>query len=69
VKTQVLNWDGAGPFGTGGSVYSTTINTYNARDQVTISRQYQGADTSGIYHETTITYDGYGRLQTKRNFW
>jgi YD repeat-containing protein len=65
VKTEVLNWDGAGPFGTGGSVYSTTVNTYNARDQVTIARQYQGPESVGIYHETTMTYDGYGRLQTR----
>ena len=27
VKTEVLNWQG-------GSVYSTTVNTYNARDQL-----------------------------------
>jgi YD repeat-containing protein len=65
VKTEVLNWDGAGSFGTGGSVYSTTVNTYNARDQVTIARQYQGSEASGIYHEATISYDGYGRLKTK----
>jgi len=65
VKTEVLNWDGAGSFGTGGTVYSTTVNTYNARDQVTMSRQYQGAESSGIYHETTITYDVYGRRKTR----
>lgn len=65
VKTEVLNWDGGGSFGTGGSVYSTTVNTYNARDQVTVSRQYQGSETSGVYHETIVTYDGYGRLKTR----
>jgi YD repeat-containing protein len=34
-KTEVLNWDG--------SVYSTTANIYNARDQITKVNQYQGA--------------------------
>ena len=56
-KTEVLNWDS--------SVYSTTTNNYSARDQVTLVRQYQGADTSGVYQDTTMTYDGYGRLLTK----
>jgi len=56
-KTEVLNWDG--------SVYSTTSNTYNARDQVTLVRQYQGPDTSSVYQDTTATFDGYGRLQSK----
>ena len=60
-KTEVLNWDGAEPF----SVYSTTVNTYNARDQVTLTRQYQGPEGTPNYQDTTITYDGYGRLKTK----
>ncbi len=47
------------------SVYSTTANTYNARDQVMLVRQYQGADTSSVYQDTTMSYDGYGRLVTK----
>lgn len=42
-KTEVLNWDGPSLNGTGGSSYSTTINTYNARDQITRSRQLKGA--------------------------
>jgi YD repeat-containing protein len=58
VKTEVLNWQG-------GSVYSTTVNSYNARDQLTLVRQYQGAEGSGVYQDTTMTYDAYGRLQTK----
>ena len=58
VKTELLNWQG-------GSVYSATVNTYNARDQVTQVRQYAGADTSGTYQDTVMTYDGYGRLLTK----
>jgi YD repeat-containing protein len=56
-KVEVLNWNG--------SVYATTSNSYNARDQVTLVRQYQGADTSGTYQDTTMTYDGFGRLKTK----
>ena len=52
VKTEVLNWDGPGPFGAGGSVYSSVVNTFNARDQVTRTRQYQGA--SGVHQDTTM---------------
>ncbi|MGH9930827.1 MAG: hypothetical protein ACREA9_16575, partial [Pyrinomonadaceae bacterium] len=62
VKTETLNWDGTGPFGTGGSVYSTTVSTYNARDQVTLVRQYQGTEASSVYQDSTMNYDGYGRL-------
>jgi YD repeat-containing protein len=56
-KTEVLNWDG--------SVYSTTTSTFNALDQVTFGRRYQGTDQSGTYQEAVITYDGYGRVQSK----
>jgi YD repeat-containing protein len=55
-KTEALNWDG--------SVYSTTEETLNARDQVTLGRRYQETDGSGVYQETTVSYDGYGRLQS-----
>jgi YD repeat-containing protein len=58
IKTEVLNWQG-------GSVYSTVVNTYNASDQVTLVRQYQGAEGSGVYQDTVMSYDGYGRLKTK----
>lgn len=58
VKTELLNWQG-------GSVYSTTVNTYNVRDQVAQVRQYAGAEGSGAYQDTTMTYDGYGRLKTR----
>lgn len=58
VKTEILNWQG-------GSVYSATVNTYNARDQITQVRQYAGTDGSSTYQDTTMTYDGYGRLNTK----
>ncbi|MDX6610933.1 MAG: hypothetical protein QOD75_119 [Blastocatellia bacterium] len=57
-KTEVLNWQG-------GSVYATTVNTYNQRDQVTQVRQYAGAEGSGTYQDTTTSYDGFGRLWKK----
>jgi YD repeat-containing protein len=77
VKTEVLNWDGAGNSGTDGSVYSTTVNTYNARDQLTRVRQFDAAQgtvpsdpndfscPTGSCQQTTMTYDGYGRSKTK----
>ena len=54
----MLNWQG-------GSVYSATVNTYNVRDQVTQVRQYAGVEGSSTYQDTTMTYDGYGRLKTR----
>ncbi|HXT63141.1 MAG TPA: hypothetical protein VN696_08905 [Pyrinomonadaceae bacterium] len=56
-KTEVLNWDG--------SVYSTTTTSLNARDQATLTRQYAGTDQSATYQDTTLAFDGYGRLKTK----
>jgi hypothetical protein len=38
-KTEVLNWDGG--------IYTTTVNEYNARDQVRFVKQYQGEAVSG----------------------
>ena len=58
VKTELLNWQG-------GSVYSSTVTTYNLRDQVTQVCEYAGAEGSGTYQDTTMTYDGYGRLRTR----
>lgn len=57
-KSEVLNWDG--------TVYSTIINTYNARDQIINTKHYQGTDASGVYQESVMTYDGHGRLQTSK---
>ena len=57
-KTEVLNWNG--------TVYSTTTNAFNGRDQVTLVRQWTGAENGGgAYQDTTMSYDGYGRLKTK----
>ncbi|HEV2883902.1 MAG TPA: DUF4214 domain-containing protein, partial [Pyrinomonadaceae bacterium] len=63
-KEEILNWDGPGPYGTGGTVYSTVVNTYNARDQLTRSRQYDGPETSSSYQETLIDFDGFSRRRT-----
>jgi YD repeat-containing protein len=56
-KTQLFNWQD-------GSAYSTTVNTYNARDQVKLVQQFQGAEDNENHQDTTMTYDGYGRLKT-----
>ena len=62
-KTEVYNWDGT-------TVYSATVNTYNGRDQVTNTRQYAGAVGSGTYRDVTMTFDGHGRMATRRGrFW
>lgn len=65
-KVEVLNWDGTGPYGTGpgNSIYSTTVNTYNVRDQITSMKIYQGPE-GGAFQESTYTYDGYGRTKTR----
>ncbi len=57
-KTEVLNTDN--------SVYSAAVNTYNARDQVTLVRQWAGPENGGgVFQDTTQSYDGYGRLQSR----
>jgi YD repeat-containing protein len=63
VKTELLNKDASY------SIYSTTTNMYNARDQVVRARAYQGAapvpepESEGTTYQTaTSEYDGYGRL-------
>ena len=58
MKAETYNWQG-------GSVYSSVVNTYNARDQVTLVRQFQGTDSSSVYQDTVMSYDGHGRLQAK----
>ena len=58
VKNELFNWQG-------GSVYAATVTTYNALDQVTLSRAYAGAEGSGTFQNTTMSYDGYGRLKTR----
>ena len=58
MKTEVLNADL--------TTYSTTKNTYNARDQVTLIRQYQGSDNSTTNQDTAMTCDGHGGLSTRK---
>lgn len=59
LKVEVLNWDN--------NVYSTRTNTYNARDQITSVKQFQGPDSSGIYQEIEKLFDGYGRLVSRKD--
>lgn len=56
-KSEVFNSDS--------SVYATTGYLYNARDQVTRVRQYQGTDASSTYQDTLMSYDGHARLQSR----
>ena len=58
IRTEILTWEG-------GSVYSATVNTYNARDQVTDIKQYAGP-VGSTFQTTSMSYDGYGRLQAKQ---
>lgn len=58
VKKEYLTWES-------GSVFATTVYTYNARDQVTLARAYSGTESSGTYQDTNTTYDGYGRVATQ----
>lgn len=58
VKTEIYGWDGS-------TVYTTTVNTYNGRDQVTLSRQYAGTTSASTYQDTTTTFDGHGRMATQ----
>ena len=55
-KTEILNFNL--------TVYSTATNTYNVRDQITRVSSQQG--TSGTVQETQMTYDGYGRLESRK---
>ena len=65
VKTEILNWDGAGPNGTGGTVYSAVTFSYNARDQITLTRHFAGPTSSTTFQDTIWSYDGYGRPKSQ----
>jgi YD repeat-containing protein len=57
-KTENLNWDAG--------VYTTTVNTFNGRDQITNTRQYAGTDDpNNTYQDASVTYDGHGRIKTR----
>jgi YD repeat-containing protein len=51
------------PLDGNGTVYSTTTNTYNVRDQVTNVNVRD--DASGISQNTQMVYDGHGRLKER----
>jgi YD repeat-containing protein len=55
VKTQTFAWDGITP-------YQTNTTTYNVLDQATLVRQYDGDISSSTFQDSTMEYDGYGRL-------
>lgn len=63
-KIETLNPDG--------SVYHSIVNTLNARDQVTRTRDSAGAEPagdscpSGSCQETVIGYDGHGRVTSRK---
>ena len=58
VKAEVMNWDGISPS-------TTTVNTFNGRDQIVNTRQYAGAAGSQTYQDVTMSYDGHGRMKTR----
>jgi methionine-rich copper-binding protein CopC len=65
VKKKLFEWDGI-------TVYSTTMTTYNVRDQITRVRVYQGDEANGANcptascQETTRSYDGHGRVSLSK---
>jgi YD repeat-containing protein len=65
VKTEIWDFEGTGPGGNGRALYSTKVTTYNARDQVEQIRRFDGPEGSSTFQDTTMTYDGYGRLATR----
>ena len=71
VRNEILEWDGT-------TVESTLVNVYDALDRVVAQRRYSGtapADAespaascpTGTCLQTTLTYDGYGRLRTRHH--
>lgn len=63
-KTEILNWNN--------SVYTTTVQIFNGRDQIAETKQYAGAAEANVYCPTgtcqkvSMTYDGHGRMKTRR---
>ena len=61
-KTYVLfEQPESAPLDDGGAVYSTTVNTYNALDQLRHVREYKGSDTGGGAFQETLMYVAQGR--------
>ncbi len=59
-KSETFEWDGT-------TVYSSVLNTYNGRDQVTLARQFAGDTSSTTYQDTTANFDGHGRTSTQKD--
>ncbi len=57
-KTEVMGWDGTTP-------YTTTVQTFNGRDQAVRTRQYAGTTSSSTYQDVSMTFDGHGRMKTR----
>jgi YD repeat-containing protein len=62
VKAEIWDLDGGGS-----TPYSTSVNTFNARDQITSMVVTDNTSTASpqAHLDTTMTYDGHGRLHTK----
>ncbi len=54
-KTEIMN---------GAATYSSTITTFNVRDQA--SQVQELANAGSVSQNSYLTYDGYGRLETSR---
>ncbi|HKU77569.1 MAG TPA: PKD domain-containing protein [Pyrinomonadaceae bacterium] len=73
VKSETWNFEGTAPDGVGRKLDSTTVTSYNARDQVTMVRQFAGAAPTsddgscptGLCQKTEFKYDGYGRIKSQ----
>ena len=55
-KTQILKANN--------TVYSTTTNTYNVRNQITNVEEKD--EINNVTQQTVMTYDGHGRLKTRK---
>lgn len=55
-KTEVYKWDGA-------TVYTTTTQKFNGRDQIIETKQTDNQNSIDQY--VTMTYDGHGRMKTR----
>jgi len=58
-KTEIYNWDAT-------TVYTTTSQKFNGRDQVLQTIQYAGTESSSNTHQTvSMSYDRHGRMKTR----
>ncbi len=59
-KTETFEWDGT-------TLYTTTEQTFNGRDQVVNTRQTDNTSTASpqTHQDVAMTYDGFGRMKTR----